>query len=73
MVFLSKGNKEKKPTDLAWENKERKNRNKNENPVILALLIRQEAALPFLLTRTRITNNFMNIFLVYSLTLAFCQ
>ena len=44
--YLSKGNKGRKQiTDIAWENKERKNRNKNENPIILALLIGQEAVL----------------------------
>jgi len=44
--FLSKGNKErKKITDIAWENKERKNGNENENLIILALLIRQEGTL----------------------------
>jgi len=43
---LSKGNKErKKITDIAWENKERKNGNENENLIILALLIGQEGAL----------------------------
>ena len=32
-------------TDITLENKERKNRNENENPIILALLIGQETIL----------------------------
>ena len=61
-LFPSQKITKTKITDVAWEKKERKNRNKNENPVVLGLLIGQEAVLPFLLTGTRITNNFMNIF-----------
>lgn len=46
--YLPKGNKkkEKKISDIAWENKERQKNttiNENQNPIIAALLIGQEA------------------------------
>ena len=50
--------KEKKSLISPGKIKNEKNRNENENPIILALLIGKEAVL----TRTRITNNFMNVF-----------
>ena len=37
--------KERNSSDIAWENKERKNRNENEGPIILALQIRQKGIL----------------------------
>ena len=49
MIYQKVTNKEK-ITDIAWENTERKkNRNENENPTILALLIGQDAILSFIL------------------------
>ena len=45
-VFLSqKVTKTGRITYIAWENKERKNRNENEKPIMLTLLIGQEAVL----------------------------
>ena len=62
-------NKEKKSllSPGKIKNEKKKKRIENENPIMLALLIGQEAVLSFLfcfffLSRTRITNNFMNVF-----------
>ena len=43
--FSQKATKKEKITDIPWGNKEQNNRDENENPIILALLIRQEAVL----------------------------
>ena len=44
-LLLSKGDKKKKSLTLPGRIKNEKNRNENENPIILALLIGQEAVL----------------------------
>ena len=55
--------KKKNITDIPWGKKdEKKNRNENENPIIHALLIRQEGVLSLKLSRMRITTKFMNVF-----------
>ena len=50
----------KKITGIAWKNKERKNRSENENPIMLALMIGQEAVLSLKLSLTRITKNLIH-------------
>ena len=54
--------KEKKSLISPAKTKNEKNRNENQNPIILALLIGQEAVLSLQLSRTRITNKLHECF-----------
>jgi len=49
ICFSQNVKKNEKIADIAWENKNRKRRNENENPIILALLVGQEAPYFFII------------------------